>query len=65
MRTVAEFRKHAEECREMAKRLTREAAMELMAKAWDKAAGPRARAKIEIGSDSVLQSKRRRKHGDQ
>jgi hypothetical protein len=46
MRTVAEFRKHAEECRELAKRLTREddkAAMELMAKAWEKAADARER----------------------
>ena len=35
MRTVTEFRKHAEECRELAKKLTREddkKAMELMAK---------------------------------
>jgi hypothetical protein len=46
MQTVAEFRKHAEECREMAKRLTRDddkAAMELMAMAWDKAADARER----------------------
>jgi hypothetical protein len=46
MRTVAEFRKHAEECRELAKRLTREddkKAMELMALAWEKAADARER----------------------
>ena len=46
MRTVAEFRKHAEECREMAAKLTREddkKAMELMAKAWEKAANDRER----------------------
>jgi hypothetical protein len=46
MRTVAEFRKHAEECREMARKLTREddkKALELMAKAWEKAANARER----------------------
>jgi hypothetical protein len=46
MRTVAEFRKHAEECRELAKKLTREddkKAMELMAKTWEKAANARVR----------------------
>ena len=46
MRTVAEFRKHAEECRELAKKQTREGdkkAMELMAEAWEKAANARER----------------------
>jgi hypothetical protein len=46
MRTVAEFRKHAEECREMAKKLSREddkKAMELMAAAWEKVANDRER----------------------
>ena len=46
MRTVAEFRKHADECREMAAKLTREddkKAMELMAKAWEKVANDRER----------------------
>ena len=46
MRTVDEFRKHAEECRELAKNLTREDdknAMELKAKAWEKAANARER----------------------
>jgi hypothetical protein len=45
-RTVAEFRKHAEECRELAKKLTREddkKAMELMANAWEKVANDRER----------------------
>jgi hypothetical protein len=46
MRTVAEFRKYAEECRELARKLTGEddkKAMELMAKAWEKAAKARER----------------------
>ena len=46
MRTVAEFRKLAEERRELAKKLTREddkKAMELMAKTWEKAANARER----------------------
>lgn len=46
MRTVAEFRKHAEECRELAKKQAREddkKAMELMAEAWEKAANARER----------------------
>jgi hypothetical protein len=46
MRTVAEFRKHAEEWRELAKKLTREddkKAIELMAKTWEKAANARER----------------------
>jgi hypothetical protein len=50
MRTVAEFRKHAEECRGMAAKLSREddkRAMELMAKAWEKVANDRER---ELGT---------------
>jgi len=46
MRTVAEFRKPAEECRMLAKKLTREddkKAMELMANAWEKVANDRER----------------------
>ena len=46
MRTVAEFRKHAEECRQLAKKLTLEddkKAMVLMAAVWEKVANDRER----------------------
>jgi hypothetical protein len=45
MKTVAEYRKFAEECRELAAKLTNpddKRALELMATAWDKAANERA-----------------------
>lgn len=54
MRTVAEYRKFAESCRELAARLTNandKRGMELMAEGWDKAAEQRQAA---IAANLVL-----------